>query len=479
MDALIGRESHKRTLDAALASNRAELVAIYGRRRVGKTFLVRQHLQQQLRFELTGMYGASLSQQLTNFALALGKAQGGSVAPTSNWVQAFQALSNWLERKSKPSGKRVLFFDEMPWLATRRSGFLSAFEHFWNSWASRRSDIVVVVCGSAASWMIHHLLNSRGGLHNRVTRRLLLEPFNLYETQAFLRSRGIDLGHYQCLELFMALGGIPYYLGYAEPGQSATQVIERTCFAKDGPLQDEFDRLFASLFEKSDRHVQVCRALASRRGGLTRQEVIRLAKLSTGGTATKTLNELEQSGFILVQSEFGHEKRDARFRLADEYSLFFLTWIAKRKSRSGTTWSNLRGTPAWRAWSGLTFENICMKYVDSLKHGLGIGAVQTEESTWHHLPVSTDDQGAQIDLVIDRKDACINLCEMKFSDAEFVIDKAYSANLRNKRATFARVTKSRKTLFLTLVTTYGVRDNDHARALGINAITMDALFRPL
>ncbi len=423
------------------------------------------------------MYGGSLGQQLINFGLALGKAQGMDVAPPKNWMQAFQTLSTWLERTSKRSGKRVLFFDELPWLATRRSGFLSAFEHFWNTWASRRSDVVVVVCGSAASWMIQHLLNNRGGLHNRVTRRMLLEPFNLHETQTFLRSRGVDLGPHQCLELFMALGGIPYYLGYAEPGQSAAQIIERTCFAKDGALRDEFDRLFASLFERSERHVQVCRALASRRSGLTRQELIELAELSTGGTATKTLNELEQSGFIMTQSEFGHEKRDATFRLADEYSFFYLTWIAKRKSRSSGTWSSLRGTPAWRAWSGLSFETICMKYVDALKRGLEIGAVQTEESTWHHRPTSADDQGAQIDLVIDRKDDCINLCEMKFSDAEFVINKAYASNLRNKRATFARITKTRKALFLTLVTTYGVRDNEHARVLGIRGMTMDVLFR--
>lgn len=477
VDPVIGRDPQKRTLDVALSSKRPELVAVYGRRRVGKTFLIRQHLQRQLHFELTGMHGASARQQLANFAVALGKARGTGVAAPANWVQAFEALSAWLEQKPKHPGKRVLFFDELPWLASRRSGFLSAFEHFWNSWASRRSDLVVVVCGSAASWMLHHVLNQRGGLHNRVTRRLLLEPFNLYETQAFLRSRGVDLGHYQCLELYMALGGIPYYLGHAEPGQSAAQIIERTCFAKDGPLRDEFDRLFASLFENSERHIQVCRALASRRGGLTRQQLIESAKLSTGGTTSKTLDELEQSGFIMVQPQFGHERRDALFRLADEYSLFFLTWMAKRKSRSGSTWSTVRGTPAWRAWSGLTFESLCLKHVDALKHGLQIGAVHTEESAWHHRAKSGSDQGAQIDLVIDRQDASMNLCEMKFSDAEFVIDKAYAAKLRNKRATFARVTKTRKTLFLTLVTTYGVRDNDHAQSLGINSITMDALFR--
>ncbi len=475
VEPLVGRHREKHALDGALASNRPELVAIYGRRRVGKTFLVRQHLAEYLCFELTGMHGTSLRNQLWNFGTALGTARGTEVSVPESWVAAFEQLRAWLDQLPRRRAKRVLFFDELPWLATRRSGFLSAFEHFWNSWASRRSDLVVIVCGSAASWMIRQVLHQRGGLHNRITRQVLLEPFTLAETEEFLRARGLELGRYQCLELFMAFGGIPYYLGHAEPGRSAAEIVQRTCFAQDGPLREEFDRVFASLFEHSDRHVDICRALARRKSGLTRQQLIQVAGVPTGGTLTRTLEELEQSGFILVTPRLGHEKRDALMRLADEYALFFLTWIESRRRRA-SDWTSIHGSPAWRAWSGLAFEGICLKHTARIKSALGIGAVQTEASSWWVRPTQDDDQGAQVDLVIDRRDGCINLCEMKFSDAEFVIDKATARVLRDRRATFGRVTKTRKTLFLTLVTTHGVRDNRYRQELGVQVVTMDALF---
>ncbi|MBL4634233.1 MAG: AAA family ATPase [Kofleriaceae bacterium] len=478
---VVGRVREKELLEQALRSQAPELLVVYGRRRVGKTFLIRNHLASQLSFEITGMYEVTLKQQLANFHQAFVRSSGRETSATpTNWVMAFAALSQWLDEAiaSSPDNtqKRVLFFDELPWLATKRSGFLSAFEHFWNSWASRRQDMLIVICGSAASWMIRNVINHRGGLHNRVTRQMLLEPLCLAETRTYLESRGVQLGEYQCLELFMAFGGIPYYLNCARPGMSAAQIVEQACFAKDGILRHEFKRVFASLFEHYERHVQVCRALATKRSGLTRNEIIGRTDLSSGGTATKTLDELEQSGFLMVQRSFGKNKRAAIYRLADEYSLFYLQWIEGRADSTGD-WQKLRGSPAWRAWSGIAFEGICIKHVGWLKSALGIGAVETTDSSWSHRPVDASDEGAQIDLVINRKDGCVNLCEMKFSESEFVIDKAYAKSLRNKRGSFARITKTRKTLFLTMVTTYGVRENQHYSDLGITSITMSSLFQ--
>lgn len=480
-----GRTREKALLESALRSSDPELLAVYGRRRVGKTYLIRNYLGPRLRFELTGMYEVTLKQQLRNFYRSFVRAcgQDGIVSPTS-WTAAFEMLSSWLERSIADSPEKesqqkwVLFFDELPWLATKRSGFLSAFEHFWNTWASRRKEIMIVICGSAASWMIRNIINHRGGLHNRVTRQMLLEPFTLAETRTYLQSRGVQLGEYQCIELFMAFGGIPYYLNYAQPGMSAAQIIEQTCFAKDGILLHEFKRVFASLFEHYDRHIQVCRALATKRGGLTRNEIIHRTDLSSGGTATKTLDELEQSGFLMVQRSFGKTKRVAIYRLSDEYSLFYLRWIEGRSGRAAE-WQSERGSPAWRAWSGIAFEGICIKHVAWLKTAIGVGGVRTIDSAWSHRAVDPSDEGAQIDLVIDRNDGCMNLCEMKFSESEFVIDKAYAKNLRNKAGSFARVTKTRKTLFLTMVTTYGVRENQYYGDLGIVSITIDSLFEPV
>ena len=478
VSALVGRLQERRVLTAAMESPEGELIAVYGRRRVGKTFLIRRHFEAELYFELTGMYGGAFKVQLQHFADALGKATGtgaSSDAPPANWFEAFGMLARVMERLPKRKRKRVVFIDELPWLAGQRSGFLSAFEHFWNSWASRRSDLIVVVCGSAASWMVKQLLHARGGLHNRVTRHLRLEPFSLAEVRAFLEARRVTLDDYQILELYMALGGIPHYLKEIERGESAAQCIDRVCFSKTGLLGREFSHVYASLFDEAERHELVVRSLAKRRDGLTRKELLAATGMQSGGWTTEVLEELEVSGFIMRTPQFGRDKKDAVYRLADEYSLFHLYWIEKHRGRSEGAWLRIRGSPAWRAWSGYSFEGVCLKHANRLRAALGIGAVQTEESTWRHRSDDAED-GAQIDLVIDRKDRCINLCEMKFCEAEFAIDKAYARSLANKRETFRRLTGTSKSLFTTLVTTHGLALTRHRDAAVDVSVDMSALF---
>ena len=392
--AFVGRGPERRLLASAMASPEAELIAVYGRRRVGKTFLIRQYFAGELYFELTGMYRGAFRVQLENFAEALGRASGTGLRPTppASWTEAFAMLAAAMERLPRRKRKRVVFIDELPWLATRRSGFLPAFEHFWNTWASRRPDLVVVVCGSAASWMVKELLHARGGLHNRVTRHLRLDPFTLAETREFLEARRVAIDDYQILELYMALGGIPHYLKEIERGESAAQCIDRVCFSRTGLLGREFAHVYASLFDDSERHQLVVRALAKRRDGLTRNELLAATRLRSGGWTTEVLGELEASGFVMHTPQFGRDKKDAVYRLADEHSLFHLHWIEKHRGRSEGAWLRIRGSPAWRAWSGYSFEGVCLKHADRLRAALGIGSVQTEESTWRHRP-SPDDDG--------------------------------------------------------------------------------------
>ncbi|TMQ02866.1 MAG: AAA family ATPase, partial [Deltaproteobacteria bacterium] len=434
---LVGRARERTSLAQAMASTEAELIAIYGRPRVGKTYLIRELLGDAICFELTATYGAPVRDQLANFAAALAVTRGSALDPPSSWRVAFEQLTAALKTRStktrSTTTKRVVFFDELPWLASRRSGFLPAFEHFWNSWAVKQRDLVVIVCGSAAAWMIQQLLSARGGLHNRVTRRIRLEPFTLSESEQYFASRSMNLGRYQILELYAALGGVPYYLKQIERGDSAAVAIDRTCFARDGALRDEFDKLYASLFEHSDRHIRAVRALGTSPRGLTRGEVIDAAGLSSGGGASRVLDELEESGFIVRTPQLGRPVKDAMVRLIDEYSLFYLKWIEHHRGGADNVWINKRGTPAWRAWSGYAFEGICLKHVSAVKRALGIEAVETAESTWLHRPLDRHDRGAQVDLVIDRRDASINLCEMKFSEGEFTIDKKYARELRDKR----------------------------------------------
>jgi AAA+ ATPase superfamily predicted ATPase len=482
---LVGREAEREILSRVLQSDQAELVAIYGRRRVGKTFLVREFFRDQLAFELTGAHETAIDQQLANFATALGQATGAAhrLAPPADWHEAFRQLTSYLETQlasgpaaRRADGKVVVFFDELPWLASRRSGFLPALEHFWNAWASRQPNLVVVVCGSAASWMIHHVVQHRGGLHNRITRRMRLEPFTLAETEQFLKSRGVELDRRQVLELYMAMGGVPHYLKEVQPGRSAAQNIDAICFAPAGLLGDEFGNLYASLFEHAERHVRAIRALASKPAGMTRNELLAAAELPTGGALSDLLDELVEAGFVGRAVPYDKSRKDALYRLTDEYSLFYLKWIERNRSTGPDVWLKKHSSPAWRAWSGYAFENVCIKHIRQLKHALGIAGVETEEAGWVHRPVDRSDTGAQIDLLIDRRDYCINLCEMKFADGEFEIDKRCADDLRRKRDVFRRVIGTRKTVFLTLVTTVDVKDNAYRRELNVQPITMDALF---
>ena len=260
----------------------------------------------------------------------------------------------------------------------------------------------------------------------------------------------------------MAIGGIPHYLGQVQRGASAAQNIDHICFTKDGFLSDEYERLYHSLFDHADNHMSVIQALAKRRAGLTRDELLRAAKLQSGGTATRILKSLEESGFIASQAPYGKKSRDSVYRLVDEYSLFYLTWIwtapqSTLGSGPGGYWLQKSARPAWRSWAGYAFEAVCLKHVRQIKMGLGIGGISTENSGWYCRAEKPGERGAQIDLLLDRADHCISLCEMKFSETEFVINKPYADLLRNKRDTFRNKTRTRKNLFMVMVTTQGVK----------------------
>ncbi len=477
MQRLVGRSKEQAVLGKILKGNEPEFLALYGRRRVGKTFLIREFFQDSLRFELTGIHNASRSLQLRNFSDQLARAIDSTLRPElpTDWYAAFGQLTAFLESLDT-ARRHVVFFDEIPWLATRRSGFLQALEHFWNSWASRQSHIVLVICGSAAAWMIEKVIHNRGGLYNRVTRRIRLEPFSLTEVREFLESRNVHLEPRQIIELFMALGGIPHYLKEVEPGRSAAQNIDAICFSPNGLLATEFPHLYAALFDHPERHLEMIRALASRSGGLTRKQLLEAAGRPSGGRSTATLDELVESGFVHRVDPWEKTRRDALYRLADEFSLFYLKWMASQRRHGERTWLKLRGTPAWRVWSGYAFENVCRRHLVKMKQALGIAGVETTHGCWLHRPSERVNEGAQIDLLIDRRDDVINICEMKFTDDEFVIDKQYARELKRKLDVFRRATRTRKSLYLTMVTTFGVRKNSYATDLVASEITMDDLF---
>lgn len=476
MEKLTGRAEEKQILEFALSSNSPELIAVTGRRRVGKTFLIRSVFEKHIVFEFSAVHNATMAEQLEGFSRAYQKATNSPAAyqPPVSWLAAFGLLEDFLTPIIKKR-KAVVFFDEFPWMHTPRSNFLKAFEHFWNSYASRYPNLTVVICGSAASWMFQNVIKNRGGLHNRVTQQIRLLPFSLKETEAYLQSRSINLDRYQLLQLYMVMGGIPEYLKHVMPGRSSAQVIDNLFFTKQGALKKEFDNLYPALFDNATRHVMVIRALASVSKGMTRKEIIESTELNSGGWVTEILLELEESGFIMSYLPYNRTSKDLVYRLSDEYSLFYIKYIEKSRAMGEGTWLRISESATWKSWSGYAFEGVCLKHVPQIRAALGIASIYTEDSVWRHVP-GKGQAGAQIDLLLDRKDHCINVCEMKFSTNAFTISKSYAEELDQKITVFKDKEKPKKTVFLTFITTYGVAKNKYSEGRIQGDLTMDSLF---
>lgn len=473
MREVIGRKQEKIILANALKSNRAELIVVYGRRRIGKTYLVREVYKNHIQFEFSGIHKVSFNEQLKNFNLTLRTYNLKSVNSTS-WIEAFHQLQKFLNRLTSTK-KKVIFIDEFPWLDTRKSNFLSAFDNFWNSYASKRNDLVVVICGSAASYMIKNIVKNKGGLHNRLTQKIQLAPFNLFETEQLLKHNHVKLSRYEILQIHMAMGGVPHYLEKIMPGESAAQILDRLCFSKNGFLRTEFSNVFASLFDQYDNHEAIIRALANVRKGLTRTVLLTKSKINSGGTLTKTLEELEESGFIEKYTPYQGSK-DSIYRLTDEYSMFYIKFIENTKPSAKSVWLKMQGQQSYKIWSGFSFETICIKHVDQIKEGLKISGINSSHGSW--IEKNTQN-GAQIDLLIDRDDNIINLCEMKFYNTKYGLDKKYANEIAKKVNAFSLSSKTKKSIFVTFITTYGLINNQYSRQHVQNELTMNDLFLEL
>lgn len=482
MNKIIGRQKEQESLQKILDSKDPAFLAVYGRRRIGKTYLIKNFFRDKgLFFHLTGIQDASIDVQLQNFADEFSDVflKGQEMERPKSWFFAFRKLQKEIEKMPKNT-KIILFFDELPWLSSPRSKFLQALEHLWNRYLSETPNLILIVCGSAASWMIDNVIHHKGGLHGRVTKEMRLLPFTLRETEDFLEKKNIFLDQKQILELYMCLGGVAKYLSYLERGKSVPQLIGELCFSYNAPLISEFHRLYRSLFQHHEEHVQIVTALAASRSGLSYQELTKKLKLTSGGTFSKRLEELKQSGFIAEIPLFG--EKNFHYLLVDEYSLFYLTWSIDApsldlQSRGPDYWIKQQNGQSWKSWTAHAYECLCFKHVEGIKAALGLAAVQTRVSKWEYKPPrQSKESGAQIDLIIDRADNCINLCEIKFYQGEFSVSKEEAQNLRRKKECFERVTKIRKPTFTTLMTTRGTKHNDHFLSAVDQEVTMDALF---
>jgi len=476
---IIGREKELKIFNNITASDKAEFLAVYGRRRVGKTYLIYEHFKSQIAFSFSGSFEESMKVQLANFFreyLRFTKGQKETMMPT-DWSTAFSYLTDYLYGlKAKPGQKVVVFIDEMPCLDTPRSGFVSALEYFWNQHGSKMNHVLLVACGSVASWMKKKLLKSKGGLYNRITRRIKLEPFNLHQTAAYCKHKNLKLSNYQIIHLYMVMGGIPFYLNEISSGKSVTQIINEVCFSTTGLLSDEYEQLYYSLFKNAANHIAIVETLAKHPYGLARNQLVKKSTLSDGGTFTRTIHDLQESGFILKYQPFQKKQKDSIYRLIDLYSLFYLRFIKGNISELKNTWQLLSKENKFIAWSGYAFENICMLHTSQILKKLGLSGTFTQISSWHHKD-NNEIPGAQIDLLIDRRDGVINLCEAKFSNKEYIITKEYATKLRRKRSVFEQVTKTKKSVVTTLITTYPAIKNNYFTEEVDSAVIMEDLFQ--
>ncbi len=476
---IIGREHERAKLDKLLTLQQPELLTMYGRRRVGKTFLIRQHFFQNIVFDFSGTKDSPLEIQLSNFFDEYLKRTAGQkeTQVPKSWNEAFKYLANYLQGIPLQKGKLVVFLDEMPWMDTPKSQFIPALEFLWNQHLSRMDNVLLIACGSASSWIQKKLINARGGLHNRVTQRMKLSPFNLHETELFLNNIGVKLPQYQILEIYMAMGGIPFYLKEITPGKTATQLIDEICLSPSGQLYEEYSQLYHSLFKNAASHIAIVETLAASPQGLTRASIEATTKISDG-TLNRSLEELVACDFLSIYKPFLNKKKDSIYKLTDLYSLFYHKFIKPNTGTGKGQWEQLAQLSAYKAWSGYAFENICMLHSQQIKAALGITGVYTNTSSWKYKGDETL-PGTQIDMIIDRADQAINLCEAKFTRENFVITKAYSEQLRLRKTVFKTVTATKKLVINTLITTYPAIKNQYYLEEIDNEISMERLFEKI
>lgn len=470
---LIGRKKEIDILRNAINDEYSHFIAVYGRHRIGKTFLIREAYNYRFTFQHAGLSKGGLAEQIFAFEASIKDAGGNVGKKRKNWLEAFEDLKDVVRSSSEK--KKIIFIDELSWMDTTNGDLLVALENFWNGWASARKDVVLIVCASATSWMMSKVIHNKGGLYNRLTEQIHLGQFSLAECEEYVRQSGLTLTRNQILQYYMIFGGVPFYWSFAKKGMSIPQIIDETLFAKQAPLKDEYKYLYASVFKNPTVHMQIISALGQKKAGMTREEIIEKTGLKNSGDLTYKLDELESCGFIRKYNSFGMKKKNALYQLIDNFTLFYFQFM-DGEPNDEHFWANQINTPRINTWQGLAFERVCFEHIYQIKQKLGISGVQTDINSWYCKGDKEKGiKGAQIDLLIVRKDQVINLCEMKYSNSEYSISAGDDENIRNKIVDLVNVTNTKSAIYPTLITTYGIVDNEYAGNIQ-SVVTMDDLF---
>ena len=460
-----------------IKKNSAELVVLYGRLGSGKTYLVNEVFKDLFTFKYQGLPPnkekiGKLKNQLEHFYASLLMHGMQECAKPKSWLEAFFLLEKHLQ-KIDDGSRQLIFIDELPWLDTPRSGFIQAFEGFWNTWACHRKNLMVIVCGSANSWILDNLINAHGGLYNRVTREIKLSPFTLNECEEYYKENNVKLSRYDIVQSYMIFGGIPFYMSSMDRELSLSQNIDNIFFARNAQFRNEYDRLFESIFDNPERIKAIVNLLGKRNAGFTRKEIVSYLKLSDGETITKSLNALIASDFVVKYVPFGFSKREVHYKLVDPFCLFFQQFMTEKTSSNERFLQQNITSQALSTWCGFAFENVCFNHIEQLKKALGISGVITESAAWSKR--GDDEKGTQIDLLIIRNDNVINMCEIKFYSRETEVSKECYKTLLNREQLLQKEVSSKVAIRNTLITTFGLKHNEYSGVFS-NVILLDELF---
>lgn len=480
---MIGREEEVKYLKSLKNEEEPQFIAVYGRRRIGKTYLVRESFGYEFTFQHTGVSTdenkSSVSQrqeQLDKFAESLKEAGCDNGGKLSSWSEAFNGLKEVIKRSKE--NKKIVFIDELSWMDTKDSGLISELEHFWNGWVTARKekDVILIICASATYWIMEKIVNDKGGLHNRLTGRIHLKPFTLNECEEYLKSKKILLNRHQIIQCYMILGGVPYYWSLLKKGKSLPQNIDALFFEENAPLQKEYDNLYRAIFKKPEQYIKIIEALSSENKGISRDELSQKTGIASSGDFTRKLKELEDCGFIRKYIPVGYKERNATYQLIDNYTLFYLRFLNNR-TYDEDFWQKQNNSPKTNAWNGVAFERVCLEHVPQIKVALGIAGVHTEVNSWScKADKEKGLQGSQIDLLIVRNDQVINICEMKYSKTDYKVDAAFVKDMKRKISDFLIDSKSKYAIHPTLITTYGIVENAYSGELQ-SVITGEELFK--
>ena len=470
--AIIGRREEIRELEKCEKSKKSELVCVYGRRRVGKTYLVEQSFANLFAFRATGVESGNTRTQLKSFYQRLVEAGDTERRVPQDWFEAFSRLERILAAENirrSIHGKRIVFFDEFPWFATPRSDFLEAFGEFWNRCGTAQGDFLFIICGSATSWIIKNILEDTGSLYNRVTSQIFLRPFSLRETELYMESRVFGWSRRQIVECQMIFGGLPYFFDLLNPDESLTWNINALIFKPHALLRHESKKLLEATLKKSPAYNDILKCLSSHYYGMQKNACFASLDISQG-TFSRAVEDLIKCGYVHESVDRYSKGHPLRLQLIDPFLLFHYNFLEKGYSETTRFEDFKSDTGRYNNWRGHAFEILCMYHIDHIKNALGISGVRTNSYAW----VSEKNE-AQIDLVLDRDDGIVNICEEKYTDTAFAVSAEYEERLLKKMDIYRAETKTKKALKIVMICTEnlaGTANTEHITRV----LTLDDLF---